>query len=147
MNIFSLTPTEVDYNLITDVDKIVTFKIKTLDSMLKLHIDKVIRQELKKDGLTLTGVINLPEEDELKSVYLGLIYSVYCKYGLSGWSGMKNDKGEEVQFKTEKEVASFAGEIVCASKESLSGLKQTWITELGSQIFSLNFLTKTEEKN
>ena len=111
------------------------FTLGVIDSSTRRHIDD---KHLKIDA---DGKTRKMTEEQLHDKYW-----MFAQFGLRGWRGFKDSKGQEVPFKTAS--IDFGGvRRTVVSDESLNFLDLKWIVELGISITQGNRLLEQDEKN
>ena len=136
MAIIAINPSAVnEYSLLSDTgqDKTV-FQLGTIDSFVRAYIDDAHLNIKKEDG-------------SFDDVLINHKFLEFVKFGLKGWKNLKDEAGQEVQFKSEELSLPRLGSRVVASDESLKYLDLKWIIELGLEIIAHNSLSKEESKN
>lgn len=107
------------------------FKLKTYQSRVATEINDSVLRRSKDGNLTF-----LTHE----------LHWLTTKFGLAGWSNLKDEKGKEIKFKSEKYRLGDRDYDV-ASDESLNLLPLTVINELANVIAENNAATGEEIKN
>lgn len=111
------------YFLIGPVDK---------DTQNKL-IDRTQVQEMTADG----GIRIVSRGAEINSDW--------CRAGLKGWENFKDEKGQDIPYKTASYLM-YGKSIIAMSDESLAALPTHIIAWLGQEIMTINTMTMDMRK-
>lgn len=141
------TNSTIDYYLKEDTEKTVKFKLAPLDSYLKLHVEKEIKNEFKSDGQKFADITNPDREySDTDIVYIAYVYMKYAEYGLRGWENFQHADGTPAEYKMVDISIPLVGKRSIISKESLKAFSVERLIELGRKVLELSNVSPEEKK-